>query len=264
VTPQVGGTPTGTVTFTNSTANPPVTLGQGTLLPTGVATLSVSSFALGTYTINATYSGDALDNTSTTSAALTQTVGAASFVVSAIPTTQTVTVGQNALYVIAVEPEGNYSTPITMTCNLTTLPTDSTCVFTPPTVTPGTTTATVSLSISTSAGTTSRLVPPAGSAPTYRFGAFGGFLAALVILCALLLDSLRKQRRSAFARFGMAVGLVIAMGMALASCHSSSTTTSTGTPTGTYLITVTGTGNVITSTSSTNVTLNIDASTTTN
>jgi hypothetical protein len=136
-------------------------------------------------------------------------------------------------------------------------------VFTPPTVTPGTTTATVSLAISTVAPTTSHLLPPPpGSAPIYRFGAFGGFLAALVILCAFLLDDLRKQRRSAFARFGMAVGLVIAMGMALASCHSSSTAASTGTPTGEYIVTVTGTGNVITATSSTNVTLVINAAST--
>jgi hypothetical protein len=187
----------------------------------------------------------------------------ANFVISAIPTSATVTVGQTALYLIAVQPEGNYTTAITMTCNLTTLPTDSTCVFTPPTVTPGTTTATVSLAISTVAPTTSRLLPPPpGSAPIYRFGAFGGFLAALVILCAFLLDGLRKQRRSAFARFGMAVGLVIAMGMALASCHSSSTAASTGTPTGEYIVTVTGTGNVITATSSTNVTLVINAAST--
>jgi hypothetical protein len=261
VTGAVGGTPTGTVTFLNGTAS----LGTGILQSNGTATLSVSNLALGTYTINASYSGDALDNPSATTAstALSQTVGVANFVISAIPTSATVTVGQTALYLIAVQPEGNYTTAITMTCNLTTLPTDSTCVFTPPTVTPGTTTATVSLAISTVAPTTSRLLPPPpGSAPIYRFGAFGGFLAALVILCAFLLDGLRKQRRSAFARFGMAVGLVIAMGMALASCHSSSTAASTGTPTGEYIVTVTGTGNVITATSSTNVTLVINAAST--
>jgi hypothetical protein len=220
--------------------------------------------ALGTYNINASYSGDALDTASSTSTPLSQTVGAASFVISAIPTTQTVTVGQDALYVIGIQPEGNYSSVITLTCNLTTLPTDSTCVFTPSTVTPGTTSTTVSLSISTVAATTSRVAPPPGSAPIYRFGAFGGLLTALAVLCALLLDGLRKQKRGAFARFGMAAALVISMGMALASCHSSTTTTSTGTPTGDYLVTVTGTGNVITSTSSTNVTIIIDAATTSN
>ncbi|MGB6429427.1 MAG: Ig-like domain repeat protein [Candidatus Acidiferrales bacterium] len=263
VTPQVGGTPTGTVTFVNSSTNPATTLGQGTLQPDGVASAMVSSLALGTYTINANYSGDALDDASTTSTPLTQTVGAASFAISAIPTTQTVTVGQNGLYLIAVEPEGNYSTAVTLTCNLTTLPAESVCTFTPPTVTPGTTTATVSLSISTVAPTTtSRLTPPVGGAPFDTFGAFGGILVALVILCALLIDGIRKQRRGAFARFGMAVAVVVAMGMALASCHKTAATTTTGTPTGQYLITVTGTGSTVLATSSTNITLNIDAAST--
>jgi hypothetical protein len=239
-----------------------VVLGQAPLQSTGIATLSVSNLALGTYTINASYSGDALDTTSSTTAALTQTVGAAAFTISAIPASQTVTVGQDALYVIGIQPEGNYTSAITLSCNLTTLPTDSTCTFTPSTATPGTTSTTVSLSINTVAPTTSRLLPPPGSSPIYRFGAFGGLLAALAILCALLSDSLRKQKRGAFVRFAMAVTLVISMGMALASCHKTTTTTTAGTETGEFVVTVTGTGNVITSESSTTVTVTVDAATT--
>jgi YVTN family beta-propeller protein len=263
VVPQVGGTPTGMVSFINSSANPAATLGQGVLQANGTASFTTSTLAVGTYTINASYLGDALDTTSTTTVPLTQTVGAATFVISASPSSQTVTVGQSLLYVIGIQPEGNFSTAIAFSCANN--PAETACVFTPATVTPGTAITTVSLAITTTvppATTTSRLLPPWGKRPIYTLGAFGGFLAALALLCALLLDGLRRQRRGAFARFGMAVALVSAMAMALASCHSAPAATTSGTPYGEYLITVTGTSG--STTSSTNVTSNIDAVASTN
>jgi len=63
----VGGTPTGTVDFVESS----VTIGS-VALTDGVATLVVSSWAAGTHPVTATYSGDADDDSSAGS--LTQTV----------------------------------------------------------------------------------------------------------------------------------------------------------------------------------------------
>jgi YVTN family beta-propeller protein len=266
VAPQVGGTPTGMVSFINSTANPAVTLGQGPLLANGTASFTTSTLALGTYTINASYLGDALDNPSTTTAApLTQTIGAASFVVSASPSTQTVTVGQSLLYVIGIQPEGNFNTAITFSCDPTgnadglTLPADTACVFTPPSITPGTSVTTVALAITTVAppATSSLFAPLSGKPPRYRFEAYGGILSVLAVLCALLYDGLRRRRRGTFARFAMGAALVIAMGAAMASCHSSSSTAAdTGTPYGTYLVEVSGVSG--TTSSTTNITANIN------
>jgi autotransporter-associated beta strand protein len=64
------GTPTGTVTFLDGST----TLGTGTLNGSGVATLGVSALAVGSQSITVVYSGDT-DFTSSTSSALTQTVG---------------------------------------------------------------------------------------------------------------------------------------------------------------------------------------------
>jgi hypothetical protein len=49
-----GGRPTGTVSFFDGTTN----LGVSTLNGSGVATLSISTLAVGTHTVTAAYSGD--------------------------------------------------------------------------------------------------------------------------------------------------------------------------------------------------------------
>ena len=71
VSPGVG-VPTGTVTFMNGTT----TLGTGTLNDTGVATLSVSSLAVGTQSLTAVYGGDT-NFTTSTSTAVSQVVNQA-------------------------------------------------------------------------------------------------------------------------------------------------------------------------------------------
>jgi hypothetical protein len=71
VSPSSGAT--GTVTFMDGGS----TLGSSTLDASGVATLSVSSLAVGTHSITAQYGGDASHNGST-SAAVSQTVNKAS------------------------------------------------------------------------------------------------------------------------------------------------------------------------------------------
>ena len=63
VTPGVSGTPTGSVSFKEGTT----VLGPGTLNASGVATLTLSTLALGSHTIIAVYLGNVADLTSTSS-----------------------------------------------------------------------------------------------------------------------------------------------------------------------------------------------------
>jgi len=63
------GTPTGTVTFKDG----PSTLGTGTLNGSGQAMFTISTLAVGSHSITASYGGDANFNGSTSSK-LTQTV----------------------------------------------------------------------------------------------------------------------------------------------------------------------------------------------
>jgi sugar lactone lactonase YvrE len=65
----VGGAATGTVTFTDGA----VTIGQGTLAANGVTSMSVSTLAVGTHNIIATYNGDS-NNTKSSSTSLSQVV----------------------------------------------------------------------------------------------------------------------------------------------------------------------------------------------
>ncbi len=74
-----GGTPGGTVTFTDNTTTPAVTLGTGTLIPnmdgTASATLTLSTLAVGSHTLEASY-GATTDFVGSSSSGVGQTVSA--------------------------------------------------------------------------------------------------------------------------------------------------------------------------------------------
>ena len=84
VTPTVGGTPTGTVTFKYGT----VTINTATVNSSGVATIVTGGFAVGTHAVVAVYNPSSGNYLTSTSAVLDQTVNAS-------PTTTTVTSSQN-------------------------------------------------------------------------------------------------------------------------------------------------------------------------
>jgi hypothetical protein len=71
--PSTGGTPTGTVSFLDTTASGTVTLGSAPL-SAGSATLPISSLPAGTHSITARYDGTTLFSTSTSSPAISLTV----------------------------------------------------------------------------------------------------------------------------------------------------------------------------------------------
>jgi len=83
------------------------------------------------------------------------------FSLSLSPDTATVTSGQSSRHVVTVPPQGGpYNSEVTLSCASGNLPPQTTCVFDPPTVTPGTKGAQSTLTISTVSNAASALVAP--------------------------------------------------------------------------------------------------------
>jgi hypothetical protein len=121
------GTPTGTVSFLDSTTP----LGQGTL-SAGVATLTTSSLSDGSHSITAVYNGDT-NFVAATSAALSQYIldfGLTSGSGSGVPT-QTAAPGGAATYPLSIVPNNGdiFPTPILLT--VTGMPAGATAVIAP-------------------------------------------------------------------------------------------------------------------------------------
>lgn len=122
------GTPTGTVSFLDSTTVP----GQATLSG-GVATLTTSSLATGSHAITVFYSGDT-NFVGTTSGILTQSVlnfslspGSGS---GTVPS-QTVAPGGTATYALIITPTSGAILPAPVTLTVTGLPEGATATITP-------------------------------------------------------------------------------------------------------------------------------------
>jgi hypothetical protein len=125
------GTPTGSVSFLDGST----LIGQGTLA-SGVATLTISSLAVGSHSITAIYSGDT-NFVASTSGALAESV--LDFALS-IPTSgsgsgasQTVASGGTATYTLDIAPTTGTSIPTAAALTLTGLPTGATATVTPST-----------------------------------------------------------------------------------------------------------------------------------
>ena len=104
-----GGVPTGTITFKNGTT----LLGSATLTA-GVGSLTISSLAVGTRTISASYGGNA-DYEASTSAALTQTVHKATSKTAVGSSRNPSTTGQSVTFTATVSPAfgGDPTGPVT-------------------------------------------------------------------------------------------------------------------------------------------------------
>jgi len=221
-----GASPTGIVTFKNGAA----TLGTGTLSG-GVATLTTTALVtIGTDSITAVYPGDA-NNLPSTSSALTETVTAATFTISATPATQTITSGGTATVSITVTPQGIYTSPITFTATLT--PTSSaTVTFNPTTVTPNGSTATTTLTIT---GATSGPQHAANSAK--KSSALNASLLWTPIgLAGLFLVGRRKKSDWRIVRHFMLAAALALIAITMFGCGGSSSH-----PTQTYQVQITAT-----------------------
>jgi hypothetical protein len=185
--------PTGTVSFMNGTA----VMGTAAVNSSGVATLSITSLAVGTYSITAEYpsatgnSPQGSGSMTPASATVLVTVNAAiapivpSFTMTVSGSTpSSVTAGQTAVYSLVVTPTTGDALPA-ITFAASGLPTGATATFSPSRIAAGAGTTNVTLSIQT---------PAAQSARLERNRELNGGLP-VVGLCLLLLPFGRRSRR---------------------------------------------------------------------
>jgi predicted outer membrane repeat protein len=191
------------------------------------------------------YSGDLIELPST-SLAVAETVSAADFTLTASPSSQTITDGQSASFVLTVSPQGSFTGAINFSCG--NLPASATCSFRPASITPDSKTVTTTLTITTvgHASVFTRIEAPNGR-PLYPYAG----VASLLALLSLLLASSKERRRSIASSFALVPLLAVVIG-AVAGCAGSSSRQ--GTPVGTSQVQVTAnsaatTGGVIHSTS---------------
>jgi hypothetical protein len=180
-------TPAGTVSFLSGST----LLGTATLNSSGVATLSTTSLAAGTYSLTAQYSGNA-NFLSSTSTAVSVTVNAQatttdlpfSFNTTGSTPSQTVQPGGSATYTLSVSPALGTTLPA-ITFTASGLPEGSTVTFSPRTIAAGSGATNVTLSIQV----------PAQSVMLARDRNLNGGLP-LVAFCILLLPFGGRIRRS--------------------------------------------------------------------
>jgi hypothetical protein len=192
VTESGTASPAGTVSFMNGSA----VMGTAALNSSGVATLSISSLAVGTYSITAQYPSVTGSNpqgsggASPASATVLVTVDAAtapitpSFSMTVTGSTPSVLAGGTAVYSLAVTPTTGTTLPA-ITFAASGLPTGATATFSPAMIAAGRGTTNVTLSIQTSAAQSARLE---------RTRELNGGLP-VVALCLLLLPFGRSSRR---------------------------------------------------------------------
>ena len=170
---------------------------------------------------------------------------------------ETVTAGSPATYVLNLAGLNGYNGTITFTCGE--LPAEATCTFNPVSVVAlGNTLLTTTLTIDTTAASTSSLLRPAGprarpGSPTHGSPISGSpiWLASLsgMGLLGLLLSGSGAKGRRRRATVLLGVALLVTLG-ALAACDNDSRakvvppppTPNLGTPAGSYTVTVTSTG----------------------
>jgi hypothetical protein len=223
--------PTGTVSFSDG-ATP---IGAATLA-SGVATLTTATFSVGTHNIIAAYGGDAANAASSSSAVVVTitTAPTPDFSLILNPSSGTVSAGSAVTSAITITPLGGFNQAIAFTCSG--LPANSSCSFSPASVTPnGTATSTSTLTIATDVKAASLSIKP------LRTPDGGTSMAMLAGGASLALLLLRRRRKDA-KLWLVPIGLVAAFmsTSAMVGCgHSASATTTT--PTGTSQITVTAT-----------------------
>ncbi len=223
-------TPTGTVTFSDGSTS----IGTGSLA-SGVATFSTASLTVGTHNITAAYGGDTANATSSSSAVIVTitAASAADFTIALNPSMGSVSPGASATSTITITPSGGFSQAISLACSG--LPANSTCTFSPTSVTPnGTATSTSTLTIATDVKAAALSMKPLRTP---------GGVTSLAMLAGgslglLLLRRRRKDPRLWLLQMGLVAAFVFTS--AVIGCgHGASATTTT--PTGTSQITVTAT-----------------------
>lgn len=166
------------------------------------------------------------------------------------PATATVRAGLSATFpVYASAQGGEFDNPVTFSCSK--LPVGASCIFNPPSVTPGSTSAVTSLAISTTGGA---LAPPRFGAPpsglSLRGVPFFALLLAIVAFTSICMAGVRSATASKLRGLATMCALAIALASLffVPACGSqnSPAPSPNPTPTGTYQVTVTGTAGTLT------------------
>jgi Bacterial Ig-like domain (group 3)/FG-GAP-like repeat len=179
-----GNSPAGAVTFLNGAIN------LGTAPISGNSASLTTSFAnAGSVSLTASYTGDA-NNLASTSSPITVTIVAPSFALAVSPASATVTPGQSATFTVTVTPADGFATAVTLGCGA--LPSQASCAFATPSVTPGGgQPVQVMLTVSTAASTADLRQKPLGLP-----GREPWFPAGAVVSLAGLLGLARVRRAS--------------------------------------------------------------------
>lgn len=244
ITGGSGPVPTGTVTFTSGTQ----TIGVATVDGTGIATL-VPDLASTSYSIIASYSGDAVHSPSS-SAAVKITGTPVGFGISITPATLTIESSQNANLNITLSSNNGYADKIGLGCG--TLPSGVTCHFSSNTadLKAGATT-TVQLNIDTNlplgGGTTAKNTTGAES----RFSLAGLFLPAGLLFGCIFWRSRKRHP----AVFGAVLALLLSGAFLMTGCGGF---TQRSAAAGTYTIQISGVGSASNISHYQNITLTIE------
>jgi Abnormal spindle-like microcephaly-assoc'd, ASPM-SPD-2-Hydin/Galactose oxidase, central domain len=220
----ITGANSGDFAQTNNCLLSPATISAGASC-TIIVTFTPSTAAAETATI--TIADNASGSPQLASLAGNETT-AATFGITASPSSATVTAGQPATYMITISPShGSSDTAVVLSCS--NLPAMASCSFSQNNVTPGSSAVSSKLSILTSASSSRNVLPPArGNRPLCYPSLFGVVVLSFVILSV---SHRRAGRRRLIAQ--LAVIMVLGIAALQAGC-SGGLPIQGDTPTGTY------------------------------
>jgi hypothetical protein len=236
------GIPTGTVTFSTTSGTIPNSA-TSTLNSIAVASLISNPFLVngptnpfdaGTYTISASYAGDASFHASSSASPITFTIQPGFVAVEGLATVSIPSPGSSGSTTVGFFTSTGFTTAVSFTCS-SGLPTGAACASTAVTGNGPTTIATATINVTTTAPTT--------QAQSSRRSSFLVAMLGGLPLAGIFLLAAPKRRR-----WTTVLGLMmLAMLMAVPACGGGGNKGggggggSPGTPTGSYTVTVTGT-----------------------
>jgi sugar lactone lactonase YvrE len=236
---STAGTPTGSVTFMEGSKVADPTQSSVTLDASGNATFNTNNLALGTHNITAVYSGD-VNFATITSAPITFQIVNPSVLITASPSSISVTAGVVGSTTLTLQPVVGFYGSVDMSCVSTTLPQYSECTFDNPVPTVGYKGASATVVVTFSTNVPVNM----GYVPSLRSGPLGISLAGLfgVGLFGLLRARKRGFRAGLFGMLCLAILLPVAM-IGVSSCNNSGYTQTppaphVTTPSGTYTVSI--------------------------